>query len=247
MNIYPWQGGGGEKGYRTTVCIPNTGPKILRELLYFLNENLILFLFTLLSDLSLPTIERFLHFPRFSRWPVPSLTPMWRSANGAKSAVFSFFFFLFFAIATPSTRACPRGEKIGSRRFQEFPFFFFFFLSIPLKSTYLKISYEQLTITLSNRSIDRSECQDARLWANWAIFDIYEYFQIILVIKFSFAYVFVVLLIEMKWNESRKEEGKEKRRKNEISNIHLFRESMIIDYLDDFYLTSLSRIFLSRS
>lgn len=247
MNIYPWQGGGGEKGYRTTVCIPNTGPKILRELLYFLNENLILFLFTLLSDLSLPTIERFLHFPRFFRWPVPSLTPMWRSANGAKSAVFSFFFFPFFCYRYAlDARVSERGKNWVTT-FSRISFFFFFFLSIPLKSTYLKISYEQLTITLSNRSIDRSECQDARLWANWAIFDIYEYFQIILVIKFSFAYVFVVLLIEMKWNESRKEEGKEKRRKNEISNIHLFRESMIIDYLDDFYLTSLSRIFLSRS
>lgn len=218
MNIYPWQGGGGEKGYRTTVCIPNTGPKILRELLYFLNENLILFLFTLLSDLSLPTIERFLHFPRFSRWPVPSLTPMWRSANGAKSAVFSFFFFLFFAIATPSTRACPRGEKIGSRRFQEFPFFFFF-LSIPPRFETYVFKNIILTITLSNRSIDRSECQDARLWANWpflwAIFD--EYFQIIL---FSYK-IFICIRIrgtsyrnEMKWEQERRRKGKEKKKWN---------------------------------
>lgn len=217
MNIYPWQGGGGEKGYRTTVCIPNTGPKILRELLYFLNENLILFLFTLLSDLSLPTIERFLHFPRFSRWPVPSLTPMWRSANGAKSAVFSFFFFLFFAIATPSTRACPRGEKIGSRRFQEFPFFFFFFLSIPLKSTYLKISYEQLTITLSNRSIDRSigmsrraslsKLSDLRyLW----IFSNYLSYKIFICIRIRGT----SYRNEMKWEQERRRKGKEKKKWN---------------------------------
>lgn len=161
---------------------------------------------------------------------------------------FLFLFFPFFCYRYAlDARVSERGKNWVTT-FSRISFFFFFFLSIPLKSTYLKISYEQLTITLSNRSIDRSECQDARLWANWAIFDIYEYFQIILVIKFSFAYVFVVLLIEMKWNESRKEEGKEKRRKNEISNIHLFRESMIIDYLDnDFYLTSLSTIFLSRS
>lgn len=182
MNIQPWRG-----GYRTTVCIPNTGPKFFANYI-FLEPKFHSFLFILYSPLQSFSLSSYNStFSTFFPLTYPKLDTY--VTIGQLSKVSSFF---FFAIATPSTRACPRGEKIGSRRFQEFQHPFFFFSQHPsaLSNVHLKISYEQFGIESINQSLSKLSFSCCLISTN--IFK-----KSYSVINNSFAYVRVIMIVEI--------------------------------------------------
>lgn len=125
MNIQPWRG-----GYRTTVCIPNTGPKFFANYI-FLEPKFHSFLFILYSPPQSFSLSSYNStFSTFFPLTYPKLDTY--VTIGQLSKVSSFFFFFFLLLLRPRRARVREGKKLGHDVFKNFSIlFFFFFLSIP--------------------------------------------------------------------------------------------------------------------
>lgn len=169
MNIQPWRG-----GYRTTVCIPNTGPKFFANYI-FLEPKFHSSLFILYSPLQSFSLSSYNStFSTFFPLTYPKLDTY--VTIGQLSKVSSFFFFFFCYCYALDARVSERGKNWVTT-FSRISASFFFFSQHPsaLSNVHLKISYEQFGINRVDQS--KSIFEQIELFL---LFDIYEYFQKIL-------------------------------------------------------------------